>query len=69
MKLNAYLEREKLKDAEFAALVRCDRTTILRIRNGQKPSPTLMEEIARVTDGLVRPDDYFEDLPQSGMAA
>lgn len=63
MTLAEYLNREQLKDADFAALVGCDRTTILRIRaKGQKPTPHLMERIAIETGGLVQPNDYFAGL-------
>lgn len=70
MTLADYLARERLKDAAFASLCGCDRTTILRIRTGQtKPTPALMERIAIETGGLVRPDDYFDTLPISDLAA
>ena len=69
MTLADYLTREEMKDAEFAKLCRCDRTTILRIRTGQtKPTPALMERIAVETGGLVRPDDYFDGLPEMEAA-
>jgi transcriptional regulator with XRE-family HTH domain len=69
MKLSAYLEKEKLTDDAFAARVKRDRSTIYRIRNGtHKPSPDLMAEIARETNGLVQPNDYFDDLPEAEAA-
>jgi transcriptional regulator with XRE-family HTH domain len=65
MRLSAYLELARLTDAEFAAKVGCDRSTITRIRNGTtKPTPTLMQEIARETKGAVLPNDYFDGLPE-----
>lgn len=64
MTLADYLKQENLKDADFAKRCKCDRTTILRIRTGQtKPSTALMEEIAKQTDGMVQPNDYFAKLP------
>ena len=70
MTLAEYLKRAELKDAEFAKRCECDRTTILRIRTGQtKPSPVLMERIALETGGAVRPDDYFDGLPEAQEAA
>lgn len=64
MKLSAYLEREKLSDEEFGKRVNRDRSTIYRIRNGShRPSPELMVEIARASEGAVLPNDYFDDLP------
>jgi transcriptional regulator with XRE-family HTH domain len=64
MKLSAWMEREELDDQALAAKVKVDRSTIYRIRQGtHKPSPALMEEIARQTNGEVLPNDYFDDLP------
>ena len=67
MTLDAYLIQHDLKDADFAARTGCDRTTIYRIRaRGQRPSPELMERIARETGGLVQPNDFYG---LSGLAA
>jgi transcriptional regulator with XRE-family HTH domain len=69
MTLADYLAREQLKDRVFADRCGVDRTTILRIRTGQtKPTPTLMERIAKETGGLVQPNDYFDDLPEAEAA-
>ena len=69
MTLSDYLAREGLKDADFAQRCGCDRTTILRIRTSRtKPSPALMERIAKETGGLVQPNDYFAALPTSEAA-
>ena len=69
MTLAEYLKRAELKDADFAKRCECDRTTILRIRTGQtRPSAALMERIALETGGAVRPDDYFEGLPEAEAA-
>jgi transcriptional regulator with XRE-family HTH domain len=65
MRLAAYLELAKLTDAEFAAKVDCDRSTITRVRNGATPSPVLMQNIARETKGAVLPNDYFDGLPEA----
>lgn len=69
MTLAHYLTKENLKDADFAKLCECDRTTILRIRTGQTtPTPALMERIAIETGGLVQPNDYFDGLPETAVA-
>jgi transcriptional regulator with XRE-family HTH domain len=69
MKLSAYLELAKLDDAGFASKVGCDRSTIYRIRKSQtKPTPSLMQEIARETKGAVLPNDYFDGLPDEAAA-
>lgn len=67
MTLSDYLTKHELDDAAFAESVRCDRTTIYRIRKqGQRPSPDLMIRIVEVTGGLVQPNDFY---PQAGLAA
>lgn len=67
MTLSDYLTKHDLDDAAFAASVRCDRSTIYRIRKqGQRPSPELMTRIVEVTGGLVQPNDFY---PQAGLAA
>jgi predicted transcriptional regulator len=66
MTLDAYLTEHDMKDSEFALQVRCDRSTIYRIRRGQRPSPDLMVRIAEATGGLVQPNDFYL---QAGLAA
>jgi len=69
MKLADYLSQEGLNDAEFASQCGVDRSTIYRIRKEQtKPTPALMEEIAKQTGGLVQPNDYFDGLPEAEAA-
>ncbi len=69
MTLKDYLSQEGIDDGAFASLVNCDRSTIYRIReNGQRPSPSLMAEIVKATDGRVQPNDFY-DVPQAGLAA
>ena len=69
MKLSDYLTRNGIDDTAFGAKVGRDRSTIFRIRQGtHKPSPELMEKIAQETGGQVRPDDYFDGLPEAEAA-
>ncbi len=68
MKLSSYLAEHIISDEDFAAKVKCDRTTILRLRaEKQRPSHSLMERIASETGGLVQPNDFF-DLPEADAA-
>lgn len=58
------MTQEGLDDQKVAERVGRDRSTIYRIRTGtHKPSPELMEDIARASEGAVLPNDYFDDLP------
>lgn len=67
MTLSDYLTRHGIDDVGFAQSVRCDRSTIYRIRKqGQRPSPDLMTRIVEATGGLVQPNDFY---PQAGLAA
>lgn len=67
MTLKDYLAKHTLDDAAFAESVRCDRSTIYRIRvKGQRPSPDLMTRIVEVTGGDVQPNDFY---PAAGLAA
>lgn len=64
MKLSEWMDREGLDDQALAERVKKDRSTIYRIRKGtHKPSPDLMAEIAKHSNGDVLPNDYFDDLP------
>lgn len=64
MKLSDWMNDRGVSDEELGRLVGKDRTTILRIRRGShKPSPELMADIAKHTEGAVLPNDYFDDLP------
>lgn len=63
------MAREGLDDQTLALRVKVDRSTIYRVRQGtHKPSPALMEEIARETSGEVLPNDYFDGLPETEAA-
>lgn len=63
-----FTQNPKLDDANFAALLGCDRSTIYRIREkGQTPSRALMKKIALATDGAVQPNDFYG--LSSGLAA
>lgn len=63
------MAREQLDDQTLALRVKVDRSTIYRLRQGtHKPSPALMEELARETSGEVLPNDYFDGLPETEAA-
>ena len=60
MKLSAYLEQTGLSDAEFAALIGVNRSTVSRLRRtDQCPSRQTIAAIAKVTEGKVSADDFW----------
>ena len=61
MKLSAYLEAKSITDADFAAIVGCDRSTVSRWRNEKTlPAPDQIVAIQRATNGRVKVNDWFE---------
>jgi len=60
MQLQAYLTDNQISDADFAALIGLDRSSVNRIRNGkQTPSAEIMRTIAEKTRGAVTANDFF----------
>lgn len=61
-KLEAYLEANKLTDAEFAALIGKDRSSVTRLRTLKtKPTWDTAQRIAAATNGAVTPNDFIND--------
>ncbi len=63
MKLSEWMELNGMADAGMVELldVKIDRSTISRVRRGkQRPSPALIESIARLTNGQVLPNSFFD---------
>jgi transcriptional regulator with XRE-family HTH domain len=73
MKLSEYLAAHDLTDPAFAALVGCDRTTVLRWRSAKvMPEREQMRRIAEVTEGAVTANDFYDiepAAPEQGAAA
>ena len=62
MKLAAYLKANNLSDAEFAALIGKDRTSVIRLRTGNtRPTWDTAEKIAAATNGAVTPNDFLDE--------
>lgn len=60
MQLKTYLETHSISDADFAALIGVDRSSVHRMRNGnQTPSAKVMRAIAEKTNGEVTANDFF----------
>lgn len=63
-KLESYLEANRLTDAEFAALIGKDRSSVSRLRAGEtKPTWDTAQRIAAATSGAVTPNDFI-DMPR-----
>ena len=59
MTLAQYLKREGLTDAQFAERVGVERSTITRLRGGQRPSANTLIAIMEETGGEVTANDFF----------
>lgn len=59
MDLATYLARQNLTDAQFAAVIDRNRSTVYRLQRGQIPSAELMRIIADKTSGMVQPADFI----------
>jgi transcriptional regulator with XRE-family HTH domain len=60
MDLQTFLDSRRLTDAEFAATIGRDRTTVSRWRRRLKnPSAEALRRIAEATGGEVTPNDFF----------
>lgn len=61
MTLTDYMKKHDLNDAQFAALINVNQSTINRARRGlYTPSAAVIEAIALVTKGAVQPNDFFQ---------
>jgi len=69
MRLSEFMSEHDLKDEDMAQRLGCDRSYVLKLRNGvAKPSATMMGTIAEKTGGSVQPNDWFENLPEADAA-
>jgi DNA-binding XRE family transcriptional regulator len=60
MRLDDYLNRKKLTNDDFAALVGVSRQAVYYWRIGHVvPAPKQMQKIMELTEGKVRPNDFF----------
>ena len=60
MTLTEWMKSRKLRDAAVAALVGVHFATISKLRRGERmPSARLMNKFMQITDGRVRPNDWF----------
>lgn len=63
MTLEAYLKAHGIKEADFAALIGVEQSTVNRLKRGSVPTRDVMARIFDATGGDVRADDFF-GLPQ-----
>jgi TorA maturation chaperone TorD len=70
MKLSRYLEEAKLTVSAFARKAALQVSTVHRAVHGSvMPSEATIRAIAHATDGAVRADDFYDDLPPAAPAA
>lgn len=60
MKLEAYLARKGMKQAEFARALGVSEMAVSRYVRGRVPEPEIMARIIVVTKKKVRPNDFYE---------
>lgn len=61
MKLSAWLEQQKIRDADFAREIKVSRQAIGRYKAGDRvPKHPIMLRIQKATADAVRPQDFFE---------
>lgn len=67
MKLDAYLRREKLTDAEFGQRVEASQHTVRKWRRGERKPREHVSRIVAATGGAVTANDFYEmDASYSG---
>lgn len=67
--LASYMDREKIGDAEFAALIDKDRTLVNRLRRGKvRPTLDMAFKIESATKGAVPVNAWGDDTTQSAAA-
>lgn len=66
MKLAEYMEQSQKDDAEMAASLGVDRTTVMRLRTGRnRPSWAVADRLVEVTQGAVTPNDFVMPSQES----
>lgn len=62
MNLDEFKYRKKLTNKQLAQGLHCSETYVIFLRQGKnKPSEKMMYRIIEFTEGLVRPNDIYEN--------
>lgn len=62
MKLKAWLDQQGMTDADFAARIEADRSTVSKLKRGKHNfSLDLMDRVVEATARAVMPNDLYED--------
>lgn len=72
MQLKSYLDRQKISRAAFGASIGVSEVAVTRYINGDRiPRAAKMALIEAVTEGAVKPNDFFAPVakPSEGRAA
>jgi transcriptional regulator with XRE-family HTH domain len=68
MKLTAFLSERSQSDADFARRIGVTPQALSRYKLGKrKPEWAILERIRRETEGLVTPNDFLDELGESGQ--
>ena len=60
MQLAAYLQQQDLSDVAFGQMIGVTRQAVHRYKRGRLPQKPILEKIAEVTAGKVKPNDFLE---------
>jgi transcriptional regulator with XRE-family HTH domain len=69
MKLRDWLRKNKISQNGLADDLGVTQSCLSKICNGRIPSVDMMRRIARITNGEVMPNDFFDDLDFERKAA
>lgn len=60
MKLRTYLDVNSIGPADFAGMIKVSTAALHRYMAGDRiPRPEILERISNVTNGAVKPNDFF----------
>jgi transcriptional regulator with XRE-family HTH domain len=70
MKLKDYLASKSITAAEFGRRIKVSQAAVTRYAAGDRiPEPGVMRRIARITGGIVSPNDFYDVFPARRKAA
>jgi transcriptional regulator with XRE-family HTH domain len=64
MKLKNYMNLKGITNKEMEKLLKLDRGYFSQVKNGRKPSNPIYQILIKVTNGLVTPNDFYDELKE-----